>query len=152
MRKILILFLVTALAFACHHKDPYEKARDLYDQTMEVHDQVMPRMGEILSIKHSLKGKLDSVTDPDVKIQIDSAMSALDHTYNGMMEWMADLQPVPGKEGDKESAGNTARNNVPSPDEMVKIQEESLNKIKELQSSMNKCLSQGKDLLGKLNN
>ena len=140
---------ISAVLIGCKPSDPYQKSREIYEQTMNLHDEVMPKMGEVLSLRHTLKMKLDSVTDPAVKVQIDSAMSDLDRTYNGMMAWMANLQPVPDKNtsgagsisGDKKS---------PSSDEMVKIQQNSLDGIKALKDQMNKSLKNSKELIMKL--
>ena len=146
MKKIFILLLISGL-YACHHRDPYEKSREVYEQTMDIHDEVMPKMGEVLGVKHSLKLKLDSITDLNIKTEMDSAMSELDKTYQEMMNWMAKIQPVPGK---MHEGGETLQPNneeTPPPDEMLKIQQESLQQINKIKSQMEKSLKKGKDLL-----
>ena len=150
MKHLFIFLSVIVFVFACHSSDPYQKSRDIYQQTMDLHDEVMPKMGEVLSIKHSLKMKLDSVADPDLKTEIDSAMSQLDHTYNGMMSWMADLQPVPDKNGNINNNEVSGDKKTPTPEEMIKIQQKSLDNIKALKDQMDKSLKNGKDLLKKL--
>src|SRR5574337_1079901 len=102
MKNLIFIVLIPVALTGCKHTDPYQRSREIYEQTMNLHDEVMPKMGEVLSLKHTLKMKLDSIKDPAVKVQIDSAMSDLDHIYNGMMTWMANLQPVP----DKNTSGN----------------------------------------------
>ena len=148
MKNLFIFLFVTIFALACNSSDPYQKSREIYQQTMDLHDEVMPRMGEVLSVKHSLKMKIDSVSDPALKTEIDSAMEALDRTYNGMMSWMADLQPVPDKNTVKKN-GEIENQKIPSPDEMSKIQQKSLDEIKALKEQMDKSLKNGKDLLNK---
>ncbi len=149
MKKILTFLLLAGLFTACHSHDPYKKARDIYEQTMKIHDQVMPKMGEILSVKHNLKGKLDSVSDPLTKSHIDSAMASLDKTYNDMMEWMGKLQPIPNSNKGNDQENMDKPDEVPSPDQMEKIQQESLQRIKTLQGELEKSLQEGKDLLNK---
>ncbi len=138
------------MLFACHSKDPYQDARKVYEQTMKLHDEVMPKMGEVLSVRHNLKMKLDSVSDPDLKSNIDSAMTALNKTYNDMMQWMADLKPVPDKNSNKSSEDTTDNQQVTDPSQILKIQQESLSRIKDLQIELNKTLQQGHALLKKI--
>jgi hypothetical protein len=147
MKNLFLFLIIGGALFTCNTGDPYRKSREIYEQTMTIHDEVMPKMGEVLSLKHSLKMKIDSVSDDAIKIQIDSAMSSLDRTYNGMMSWMADLQPVPDKNGRKSEDEYSGADKVPAPDEMINIQQNSLDEIKALKEQMNKSLQNGKDLL-----
>ena len=143
---LLILFILSFI-FSCNSSDPYLKSREIYEQTMNLHDEVMPKMGEVLSVKHSLKMKLDSVSDPAIKTEIDSAMAELDRTYNSMMRWMADLQPVPDKkEGENGNEASPGQKKL-TPEEMIKVQEKSLEDIKALKEQMKKSLDNGKELL-----
>ena len=62
----------------------------LYDQMMNVHDQVMPEMDEIMRLKRELQEKIKN--SPDLvlerKQQLEKAISNLDSASTVMMNWM----------------------------------------------------------------
>jgi CHASE3 domain sensor protein len=65
----------------------------LYNKVMEVHDEIMPKMGDIMKLKKQLKEKLaelDTATDIDrAKIdEIEQAIADLDNSHEEMMGWM----------------------------------------------------------------
>lgn len=73
-------------------KDP-EKA--LYDQVMDIHDEVMPSMSELYKLKRELSKKIEN--SPDLveakRIEMESTILLLDSANRGMMKWMNDFSP-----------------------------------------------------------
>ena len=95
MKKLIItISLFTALT-ACQ-KNAEDKQKVMINEVMAVHDEVMPKMDDIMSLKSSL--------DSAIKVSPDSAKakklySALDVADNQMMDWMEnyDSDSVKGK-------------------------------------------------------
>ncbi|MBL7861617.1 MAG: hypothetical protein JNJ65_10685 [Cyclobacteriaceae bacterium] len=69
----------------------------LYDQVMDVHDEVMPRMGEINRLQRELKEKIASSPDmiAERKAELEQVISNLDSASNAMMTWMHEFNPLP---------------------------------------------------------
>jgi len=78
----------------------------LYDQVMDVHDEVMPKMDEIMKLKRELQEQIANT--PDMVIErkeqlekmisnLDSASTAmnLDSASTAMMNWMHEFNPLP---------------------------------------------------------
>ena len=151
MKILITLLIFLGIASGCSHVDPYEKSREIYQQTIAIHDQVMPHIGELMSIKFSLKSKLETVKDPALHMRMDSVIIDLGNTYDQMMEWMAGLQSVPGSATSGiEQSEPAQQQKISNPKEMLRIQEESLKKIKKLKTEMEKNIQRGKDILQKL--
>ena len=90
MKKIKILVPIILFTFlsACDKKPDNQKI--MIDEVMAIHDEVMPKMDEIMSLKSSL----DSVS----KVSADSVKarelsSALEVADNKMMDWMEEYNP-----------------------------------------------------------
>ena len=88
------MFLFASLT-ACQ-KNAEDKQKLMISEVMAVHDEVMPKMDDIMSLKSSL--------DSAIKVSPDSAKAkelyvALDLADNQMMDWMEkyDSESVKGK-------------------------------------------------------
>lgn len=95
MNKIITTISLLALLIGCQ-KNAEDKQKLMIDEVMAVHDEVMPKMDDIMSLKSSL--------DSAIKVSPDSAKakklySALDVADNQMMGWMEnyDSESVKGK-------------------------------------------------------
>lgn len=69
----------------------------LYDQVMDVHDEVMPKVGEINRLQRELKEKIASSPDmvAERKAELEQVISNLDSASNAMMTWMHEFNPLP---------------------------------------------------------
>ncbi len=69
----------------------------LYDQVMDVHDEVMPRMGDLMKLKRELQEKIATTPDMVVekKAQLEKVISNLDSANTAMMNWMHEFNPLP---------------------------------------------------------
>lgn len=69
----------------------------LYDQVMDVHDEVMPKMDEIMKLKRELQEQIANTPDMVVerKQQLEKIISNLDSASNAMMDWMHKFNPLP---------------------------------------------------------
>jgi hypothetical protein len=66
----------------------------LYNEAMDIHDEVMPKMGNLMSLKRSLKDTLDTpgLTEA-LKKDIESRVQLLDSAQKSMMDWMHGVYP-----------------------------------------------------------
>lgn len=99
-----ILLLVLTLAACEKGKKTTSEADDsdspnqvLYDQVMDVHDEVMPKMDEIMKMKRELQEQIANTPDMVVerKEQLEKMISNLDSASNAMMDWMHKFNPLP---------------------------------------------------------
>ena len=131
MKKTLIKISLFASLIACQ-KNAEDKQKLMINEVMAVHDEVMPKMDDIMSLKSSL--------DSAIKVSPDSAKakklySALDVADNQMMDWMDnyDSESVKGK----------------SQEEISKYFAEQKTKITEVKIMTVKSIEEAKVFLGK---
>lgn len=101
---IVILLLFTGVA--CNkerasdrpheHGDAIESGpnQQLYDQVMDVHDEVMPKMNDLYKAKTALSTqlKLPGTTDSQQE-EIRQKIARIDSASEGMMAWMRQFEP-----------------------------------------------------------
>jgi regulator of replication initiation timing len=105
--KLLILFLVVLagcgkpsdqnseeMGNEDANQDPNQA---LYDQVMNLHDEVMPKMEDIYKIKSQLQEKIANSPDlvKERKEALERMILTLDSANNSMMEWMHQFNPLP---------------------------------------------------------
>ncbi|MEX2596270.1 MAG: hypothetical protein WEC59_05005 [Salibacteraceae bacterium] len=141
MKRLLYLGLILTLITACG--DPkLEKVNNLKKEAFALHDEVMPRMGEISELSRSLKEHRKSVeadtssTNEKQIEQIKTHVKALDDAYEAMMEWMNHYKPEYEKEHQIDSA--------------VVYYEEQKESISEVKSAMEKSIEDAENLLDEL--
>lgn len=66
----------------------------LYNEAIDIHDEVMPKMGSLMSLKRKLKDTLDTpgLTEAQQK-DFETRIQLLDSAYQSMMEWMRGVYP-----------------------------------------------------------
>lgn len=84
MKQFILLFCLIGLISSCREKSNLEK------QVMAVHDEVMPKLGELNKDRKALQTILKSTTDEPTKTILLNAITALERADDSMMEWMAD--------------------------------------------------------------
>lgn len=67
----------------------------LYNQVMDIHDEVMPRMDDIMKLKRELKQTIENSASlvPEKRKEIEHKILQLDSAGKAMMDWMADFRP-----------------------------------------------------------
>ena len=95
---IMIAGLVLMLG-AC--SDPkQEKVTELRKRAIEVHDEVMPRMGEIMEVSGQLKKYRETVvidsldSTGSARLVFTERIGDLETAHEAMMAWMADYDPT----------------------------------------------------------
>ena len=100
-----IISLVITM-FACGNKSSHEhssngKGNDddpnqaLYNQVMDIHDEVMPVTEDLYNITKSLKAQLKETTDESTKADLNERIRYIDSVNNMMMDWMRKFKPLP---------------------------------------------------------
>lgn len=92
MKNTLLIFSLILVTFACGTADQ-KKVESLENEVMAIHDEVMPKMGEIMNLKDELASNLKKIdsTSADyasVKQVTDSLSYLLTASDNSMMDWM----------------------------------------------------------------
>jgi len=77
----------------------------LYDQVMDIHDEVMPKMEDIYALKKKLQDQIAATPDmvEEQRQAIERRIARLDSVGNLMMDWMHYFSPLPDSV-DQESA------------------------------------------------
>jgi prefoldin subunit 5 len=96
MKKRAVLIACVALVMAACTNPKLEKIEQLKTEAIAVHDEVMPRMGEIHDLQVKLKAlRKDYASDTtlmaqEVDAQLRDQVDALEIANEAMMDWMAD--------------------------------------------------------------
>lgn len=108
-----ILFFVLVFCPGCqkqhdsnHEHDAHQEIENspnqaLYDQVMDVHDEVMPKMNDLYKAKTALKTRLElpGVGETE-KQEINSKIARIDSASESMMVWMRQFNPIPDSLGE----------------------------------------------------
>lgn len=108
----------------------------LFDEVMVIHDEIMPKMGEINKLRKELRKKLDEGTTPEQAKSYEAAIANLEKAENGMWDWMHALRPLGPLRDSLDHKGVIAHLNAEK-QEITQVKEEMKNSIEE-----------GKKLLG----
>jgi len=99
---VLLLFLLAACGKSGQHTghdevvtDSTDTNRALYDQVMDLHDEVMPKMGNIQSIKRDIEDQIKNTPGmtAEQKAEFQRMISKLDSADRLMMDWMHQFSP-----------------------------------------------------------
>lgn len=91
--------LLTLLAFTltyCGQKKAEEDPNKvLYNEVMDIHDEVMPSMDELHRLKKDLEEKIKNSPEliEDKKQQMEQTVLLLDSASKSMMSWMREFNP-----------------------------------------------------------
>lgn len=82
--------LLLALSCANEQKTQEEAQNAVRTELMAVHDEVMPRMGELTMLAGQVKQLLqDSSLNSSTRTEIEVLLSQMETAEDGMMDWMA---------------------------------------------------------------
>jgi hypothetical protein len=104
-----LLFVSLSILASCakigkqegHHQDGGSSEENpnqaLYDQVMDIHDEIMPRKEDIYQLKKELQEKLTSSPElaEDKKQELELVIAQLDSADQFMMDWMHEFSPLP---------------------------------------------------------
>lgn len=111
LKNILPFLLIIMLISACENKTTEQQEevvtdeipeevkieKALYDDVMDVHDEMMPKMENMMSIKGQLKEKVDLLKEEAAQsqlvLEIEAAIQSLETADEAMMNWMRQFDP-----------------------------------------------------------
>lgn len=94
MKKTIALLALLSLTLTyCGQKEDPNKA--LYNQVMDIHDEVMPSMEELYRLKKDLEEKVKNSPDllENKKQEMEETILLLDSASKSMMVWMREFNP-----------------------------------------------------------
>jgi hypothetical protein len=107
-----------------------------FDEMMEAHDRVMPRMGEIFQLNRSLESQLGEAAPEDsTTAQVRAVIDRLTQAEDGMMNWMSELEPL-----------DSLRTNLDHAAIMQYLETEQ-QKIRQVEEEMNSSIEAGMELV-----
>ena len=141
---IAVLFLVSC---GQHNtkENVYLEANRIFDQAIEVHDEVMPLMGDIMKLQSALKEKKDNISDEKTIQKINESLQNLENAHSLMMDWMRNVTQIP----DQSEVDPDASDFV-SPQEMLLIQEQSLEEAKKVKIAILGSINEANSLISEL--
>lgn len=133
MKKLFILFLLPSLLVACGQDKSIIKQMDA--KAIAIHDEVMPKMGEIIALKGEIKAKIESLDSTSAeKPALEAAYDALVKGEDGMKDWMHNYQKPDFKK---------------SLEELKPVAEFQLQAVEKVKVQMESSIADAKSLLGK---
>ena len=108
-KRWILLAAVTVMITACTSPQQ-KKVNTLKEEVIALHDEVMPRMGELSELSAEIKSMRDAVkTDTSANAQASTQtmtmqIKALEDAHEAMMEWMAEYEPMYDQEHHVDSA------------------------------------------------
>jgi hypothetical protein len=146
MKPSYIIFILVAALSACTQSSKHEHHTNdtastdspnaaLYDQVMDIHDEIMPRVEDIYQLKKQLQDKIASTTDlaSDKKQELEQIIAQLDSADSSMMDWMHTFNPMPDS-ADQEKARAYLESEIEKIKKVKELMNESIEKAKEIGS------------------
>ncbi len=85
MKNLLSSLLIVLLVSSCG--EGYDTQAEM-DKVMAIHDEVMPKMGQVMKLKKQILQKADESSDSTEVNELRDLASDLDKANDGMMVWM----------------------------------------------------------------
>lgn len=96
MSRFLIAVALGIIVVACSKSN-----ETLYNEVMDVHDEVMPKMDDLYKAKKNLQEKLkDSTLHDTTRMRMQTLVRDLDQASESMMVWMREFNPLPDSTGE----------------------------------------------------
>jgi hypothetical protein len=94
MKKMLTLLLFGLFILACtSQKSTEEVNKELYNQVMDVHDEVMPKMEAFYSMRKMLREKIAAADSLGLdSAQLQANLLLIDSAERSMMDWMHEFR------------------------------------------------------------
>lgn len=123
----------------------YLESEKVFDEAIEIHDEVMPLMGNIMKLQSILKEKKENISDEETLLRINESLQSLEDAHSSMMDWMRNLTQIP----DQSEVDPETSDFIPAK-EMLKIQEQSLNDVKNVKTAILTSIDQAESLIKEL--
>jgi hypothetical protein len=95
MKKLIVMMALATSLVAC--TDDRKNAADALDkEVMQIHDEVMPKMGKVLTYRKRINNKIDSCRTQACKDSLQPISYALSKADEDMMQWMRNFERPEG--------------------------------------------------------
>ncbi len=158
MRQLVYCLFMVAVLVGCQSATPSEtngklaEAQEIYAETMTLHDAVMPRMDELMQLRQKLQLRVDALREADSVAYADSlqkiaiAVQNLQAADRAMMQWMRNVEKVPGTEQSLSA----------SPDEevivdtvnLIQRQQQQLADMRQVKERMENSIEEAQGMIG----
>lgn len=136
----ILLFLCAAL-WSCDNTSDAQKAYEQnFDEVIRIHDEVMPKMGELNALSMDLQKEIDASSNETQKYA--DAKQDLEDSYDFMMDWMHSFT-------DEYVKNQPALEELSEEEIMNKNQglEQELEKVKKMKNAVNSSMENARKLL-----
>lgn len=121
---ILFILIVGACGKSGNQDDQDKQSEDnqvLYNEIMDIHDEVMPKTEQLYNITKQLKANMKDATTDAEKDLLQNQIDYFDSVNMMMMDWMHEFKPLPDSTDDQ-----TARKYYETHLEKVKLVKEAI--------------------------
>lgn len=157
MRPLLILILMAGLMNCNKKENELHEAARLYKESMNIHDELMPRMDEMYKLERKLKSLRDSLLIDSIYTQqkiarVRKSLQDLETASEKMMHWMHNIQDVPG-EMEKSDHEHPSKSKVNAshiqqkPGDILKAQQQQKANIELIKVAMENSIRNGQQVL-----
>jgi hypothetical protein len=134
---ISLIILASCAKTGKHEDHDHEAANSdnpnqaLYDQVMDIHDEVMPRSEDIYQLKKEIQEKIANTPDliAEKKKELEMTIAQLDSADQSMMDWMHHFHPLPDS-ADQEKARAYLESEMEKIKKVRELTNESIEKAK----------------------
>ncbi|KYG83304.1 hypothetical protein [Roseivirga echinicomitans] len=132
MKRALSLLVIILFVFACAKKE--DKFETLKTEVFAIHDEVMPKLGELMSLKKKVLDKANASENPD---ELRDIALSLEKAQEGMMKWMNDW-----------GANSTPHvNNESTEEEKMAFINAEMERVKKVKEEINSSIAAAKEAL-----
>ncbi|MCA1762410.1 MAG: hypothetical protein LC664_05390 [Flavobacteriales bacterium] len=116
------------------------KAERIYNEAIEIHDEIMPKMGKLGSLQKDLEDL--KAVHPEDSVKINEHISKLENASESMMLWMRELKQYPqgGQQQGRDKHSSKA-------DTSYALHAKQKSEIETVQDDMNMAIEEAKVLL-----
>lgn len=135
------IFAITLISCANPPSEEEVVFHQLLEEVLEVHDEMMPQMGELSDLRQQLEEKASE--EPMDAINYEDAIAQLEAAHKGMMDWMKDFGEVfPYKENRLEGMNEVEIK------ESVELMKDQKVKVDNMKNDMVESMQNAKSILG----
>ncbi|MGB5170043.1 MAG: hypothetical protein WBN69_01290 [Eudoraea sp.] len=134
--KFFLFILFLTFISACKDSPQKSDTPSQMKEVMAIHDEVMPKMGDISKLVATLKSKVDTTENGKA---YEKAMIDLQNAHKEMMDWMRGF-------GDRFNSDEILNDAALSPEKLKWLEEEE-QKIKKVKEDINSSIKNAEKLL-----
>jgi hypothetical protein len=129
------------------------EAQAIYAEAIEIHDEVMPRMGELMQLRQAVESKVDSLNQLDSTAYADTVqymqhiIDNLRYADRGMMQWMRNVKKVPGLEEVESAYQSDMELEVVDTTNIVQVQKSQKEAIETVKQQIESSIQEARSIL-----